>query len=105
MVVEKEEKLAEHQTGRNSGVLHSGIYYKPDHSRQKTADLGSWRWNDSVRNMGSTTSFMGKVIVATQEDEIDRLKAIYQRGQANGVNCELILKDKSGGKLNFTPQA
>ena len=94
VVVEKEDKLAEHQTGRNSGVLHSGIYYKPGSLKAKNCRLGKLAMERFCGEHGIDYELCGKVIVATHEDEIDRLKAIYQRGQANGVNCELIPKDK-----------
>jgi L-2-hydroxyglutarate oxidase LhgO len=84
-VVEKESDLAIHQTGHNSGVIHSGIYYRP----------GSQKAQFSVDGVNSLTRFCdeneieyercGKVIVATQESELGRLQALYERGQANGV--------------------
>ena len=94
VVVEKEEKLAEHQTGRNSGVLHSGIYYKPGSLKAKNCRLGKLAMERFCAEHGIDYELCGKVIVATQEDERDRLKGIYQRGQSNGVNCELIPKEK-----------
>ena len=94
VVVEKEEKLAEHQTGRNSGVLHSGIYYKPGSLKAKNCRLGKLAMERFCAEHGIDYELCGKVIVATHEDERDRLQGIYQRGQANGVNCELIPKEK-----------
>ena len=88
VVIEKEEKLAEHQTGRNSGVLHSGIYYKPGSLKAKNCRLGKLAMERFCAEHGIDYELCGKVIVATQEDERDRLKGIYQRGQSNGVNCE-----------------
>ena len=94
VVVEKEEKLAEHQTGRNSGVLHSGIYYKPGSLKAKNCRLGKLAMERFCAEHGIDYELCGKVIVATHENERDRLKGIYQRGQANGVNCKLIPKEK-----------
>jgi len=94
VVAEKEEKLAEHQTGRNSGVLHSGIYYKPGSLKAKNCRLGKLAMERFCAEHGIDYELCGKVIVATHEDERDRLQGIYQRGQANGVNCELIPKEK-----------
>ena len=94
VVFEKEEKLAEHQTGRNSGVLHSGIYYKPGSLKAKNCRLGKLAMERFCAEYGIDYELCGKVIVATQEDERDRLQGIYQRGQANGVNCELIPKER-----------
>ena len=84
-VVEKEKALAAHQTGHNSGVIHSGIYYKP----------GSLKAQNCVTGVKSLLAFCdendinydlcGKVIVATREDELGRLDDLYERGKANGV--------------------
>jgi L-2-hydroxyglutarate oxidase len=94
VVLEKEKKLAEHQTGRNSGVLHSGIYYKPGSLKAKNCRLGKLAMEKFCADHGIDYELCGKVIVATQEEEIGRLEAIYQRGQANGVSCELISKER-----------
>jgi L-2-hydroxyglutarate oxidase len=84
-VVEKEKALAAHQTGHNSGVIHTGIYYKP----------GSLKAQNCVTGVASLLAFCdennikydlcGKVIVATREDELGRLDDLYERGKANGV--------------------
>ena len=84
-VVEKEERLAQHQTGHNSGVIHSGIYYRP----------GSWKSRFCVGGKNRLLAFCdenaieydacGKVIVATDESELGRLQDLYERGVANGV--------------------
>ena len=85
VVVEKENTLAKHQTGNNSGVIHSGIYYKP----------GSWKSEFCVSGVTKIKEFCddneieyvecGKTIVATSENELGRLQDLYERGQANGV--------------------
>ncbi|MXZ91943.1 MAG: L-2-hydroxyglutarate oxidase [Chloroflexi bacterium] len=84
-VIEKEELLAQHQTGHNSGVIHSGIYYRP----------GSWKARFCVGGKDRLIAFCdeneieydpcGKVIVATHESELGRLQDLYERGVANGV--------------------
>jgi len=74
VVVEKEEKLAEHQTGRNSGVLHSGIYYKPGSLKAKNCRLGKLAMEQFCAEHGIDYELCGKVIVATHENERDRLK-------------------------------
>ena len=93
-VIEKENRLAEHQTGRNSGVLHSGIYYKPGSLKAKNCRLGKVAMEQFCKEHGIDYELCGKVIVATTEAEVDRLQAIYERGQANGVTCELVSKDQ-----------
>jgi L-2-hydroxyglutarate oxidase len=94
VVVEKEKGLAEHQTGRNSGVLHSGIYYKPGSLKAKNCRQGKLAMEKFCNEHGIDYELCGKVIVATSKDEIERLDAIYDRGKANGVNCELISKER-----------
>ncbi len=84
-VIEKEERLAQHQTGHNSGVIHSGIYYRP----------GSWKSRFCVGGKDRLVAFCdeneieydecGKVIVASDESELGRLQDLYERGVANGV--------------------
>jgi L-2-hydroxyglutarate oxidase len=94
VVVEKEKGLAEHQTGRNSGVLHSGIYYKPGSLKAKNCRQGKLAMEKFCNEHGIDYELCGKVIVATSKDEFERLDAIYDRGKANGVNCELISKER-----------
>ena len=94
VLLEKENCLANHQTGRNSGVLHSGIYYKPGSSKAKNCRLGKLAMERFCKDYGIDYELCGKVIVATNPDENERLQAIYDRGQANGVNCKLISKER-----------
>lgn len=93
-VIEKENKLAEHQTGRNSGVLHSGIYYKPGSLKARNCRKGKQAMERFCADHGIDYELCGKVIVATRKEEIGRLDKIYERGQANGVTCELITKER-----------
>jgi (S)-2-hydroxyglutarate dehydrogenase len=90
LVLEKEPELASHQTGRNSGVLHSGIYYKPGSLKAKNCREGKLAMEEFCRAEGVPFELCGKVIVALSEEELPRLDAIYERGQANGVRCEMI---------------
>jgi L-2-hydroxyglutarate oxidase len=94
VVVEKEKGVAEHQTGRNSGVLHSGIYYKPGSLKAKNCRQGKLAMENFCKDHDIDYELCGKVIVATSKDEVGRLDAIYDRGKANGVNCELISKER-----------
>ncbi len=89
-VLEKEAEVAQHQTGHNSGVLHSGIYYKPGSLKAKNCRLGKAAMEAFCEAEAIPFERCGKVIVATQEHERPLLKRIYERGQANGVACTPI---------------
>ncbi len=89
-LLEKETQLAQHQSGRNSGVLHSGIYYKPGSLKAVNCREGKRAMEDFCRAEGIPFDICGKVIVATAEAELPRLADIFARGQANGVRCEQI---------------
>ncbi|MGN6546480.1 MAG: L-2-hydroxyglutarate oxidase [Aureliella sp.] len=89
-LLEKESQLAQHQSGRNSGVLHSGIYYKPGSLKALTCRAGKAQMEQFCREERIPFELCGKLIVALDEVEVERLGAIYDRGQANGVRCELI---------------
>src|SRR6202521_5992378 len=87
VVLEKEANVAAHQTGRNSGVLHSGIYYKPGSLKAVNCRDGRAAMVEFCRDEGIGYDVCGKVIVAVDERELARLNDIYHRGQANGVRC------------------
>ena len=89
-LLEKEPELAQHQTGHNSGVLHSGIYYRPDSLRAKNCRAGKKAMEQFCSAEGIAYEICGKVIVATCEEELPALNRIYERGLANGVQCEMI---------------
>ncbi len=93
-VFEKENRVAAHQTGRNSGVLHSGIYYRPGTLRATNCRTGKLAMEEFCRQEAIPFELCGKVIVAVSADELPRLEAIYERGQANGVRCEIIDKSR-----------
>jgi len=89
-ILEKEAELGVHQTGHNSGVLHSGIYYKPGSLRAMNCRTGKRAMEEFCETEGVAYDICGKVIVAVQEDELPRLDQIYQRGLQNEVRCEMI---------------
>ena len=93
-LLEKEPKVAQHQSGRNSGVLHSGVYYKPGSLKATTCRVGKALMEEFCRAEGIRYELCGKLIVALDEQEVARLDAIYERGQANGVRCERIDGDQ-----------
>ena len=90
VLLEKESSLAAHQTGRNSGVIHSGIYYKPGSLRARNCREGKVALEAFCTEHGVAWQQTGKVIVATRESQLPALNNIFQRGQENGVRCELV---------------
>jgi L-2-hydroxyglutarate oxidase len=90
IVLEKEAAPGQHQTGHNSGVLHSGIYYRPGSLRALNCRAGKAAMEQFCGQQGIPFEICGKVIVATCDAELPLLERIYQRGQANGVRCEII---------------
>jgi (S)-2-hydroxyglutarate dehydrogenase len=90
VILEKEAQLGLHQTGHNSGVIHSGIYYRPGSYKAKLCGEGKGLMREFCASHGIRVVDCGKVIVATREDELPRLQTLYERGIANGVPVELI---------------
>jgi L-2-hydroxyglutarate oxidase len=90
IILEKENKIALHQTGRNSGVIHSGIYYKPGSLKAMNCRAGKKLLEEFCLQEGVPFETSGKIIIATEESELERLNNLYQRGVANGVNCRII---------------
>src|SRR6201997_3214035 len=82
---EKEDKVARHQSGHNSGVIHSGVYYKPGSLKARLCVTGAAAMVEFCREHGVPHNVCGKVIVATREDELPRLEDLRQRGEANGL--------------------
>jgi len=96
VVLEKEETLARHQTGHNSGVIHSGVYYKPGSMKARFAREGGNRLVELCEEHGVAYEICGKVIVATEPEEIPRLRNIYERGIENGLAVEKIGPEELG---------
>jgi (S)-2-hydroxyglutarate dehydrogenase len=95
-VVEKEAKLAAHQTGHNSGVIHAGIYYKPGSYKAKLCVEGGRLLTEFCDLAGVRYERCGKLIVATSEEELPRLQTLYERGIANGIQgLELVGPERS----------
>jgi L-2-hydroxyglutarate oxidase len=84
-VVDKEDRIAAHQTGHNSGVIHSGIYYQPGGSKAVNCKKGYAALLEFCDKEGVEYELCGKVIVATKEEERPLLKNIFERGIANGL--------------------
>ena len=89
-VLEKEPAPALHQSGRNSGVLHSGLYYAPGSLKARLCRAGKAAMERYCDERGIARRACGKVVVATRGDELGRLAALLDRGRANGVRCERI---------------
>ncbi len=92
-VLEKENKPAAHQTGHNSGVLHSGLYYDPTTKRAKLCVKGIKQLAEFAEENDVPYDICGKIVVATEEEELPRLQKIYQRGLENGLS-EIKIIDK-----------
>jgi len=86
IVLEKENKVAAHQTGNNSGVIHSGIYYKPGSLKAKNCIDGYHMMIEFCKANNIPFDLCGKIIVATHENELGALEAIYKRGVENGLD-------------------
>jgi (S)-2-hydroxyglutarate dehydrogenase len=84
-LLEKEKQLAMHQTGNNSGVIHSGIYYKPGSLKALNCIEGYHQLIDFAKREGIPYKLCGKVIVATDPKELPAMENIYQRGLENGL--------------------
>lgn len=112
-VIEKERDVALHQTGRNSGVIHSGIYYRPGSLKAKTCLAGRRKLIDFCDQFSVPYETCGKVIVAVENLELPRLQALYERGLGNGVSCSFFspeeLKERephvTGMRALFVPDA
>jgi L-2-hydroxyglutarate oxidase len=89
-VIEKEPSVAMHQTGRNSGVLHSGIYYTPGSMKATTCRRGKLAMEEFCQTHSIPWDRCGKTIVAVDDSELAALARIEQRGLANGVECRRI---------------
>lgn len=93
-VLEKEFGIAQHQTGRNSGVIHSGIYYPPGSAKAVNCREGRARLLEFCQEHEISHDLCGKVIVAVDESERAQLAVLQGRGEANGVDCRLICSEE-----------
>ena len=85
LLLEKEARLAAHQTGNNSGVLHSGLYYQPGSAKAQCAVQGLQQMLAFCRTHGIAHEQCGKIVVATTPEEVSRLDRLWERGHANGL--------------------
>lgn len=93
-VLEKETRLAAHQTGNNSGVIHAGVYYKPGSLKASNCRRGYRMLLDFCERESVPYERCGKLIVATRDEELLRLRALHERSIANGLeNVRLVHKE------------
>lgn len=113
LLLEKENELAKHQTGNNSGVIHSGLYYKPGSLKAKNCIHGYHLLVDFCKENSVPFELCGKIVVATEEKELALLENLYERGQQNGLqNLKKLTKEQlkeyephvTGLKGIFVPQ-
>jgi len=95
VVLEKEDRIAAHQTGRNSGVIHSGIYYAPGSAKARFCVAGARSMIEYCEEHAIPYTRLGKLIVAIQEEELPRLDELRRRASANGVDGVVPL-DEAG---------
>lgn len=91
-VLEKEPTLARHQTGRNSGVIHAGVYYQPGSLKAQFCREGVEATTRFCRDQGIAYEQCGKLLVATEPAELPRMEALYERARANGIDVERLDK-------------
>ncbi|MEH7342461.1 L-2-hydroxyglutarate oxidase [Bacillus sp. JJ1532] len=93
-IIEKESVVADHQTGHNSGVIHSGIYYKPNSFKARFARQGSKSMTEFCQTHEIDHDICGKVIVATKQEELPLLENLYKRGLQNELAIQKISVDE-----------
>jgi L-2-hydroxyglutarate oxidase len=89
-VLEKEPALARHQTGRNSGVIHAGIYYQPGSLKAQFCREGVAATIEFCHERDIAFEQCGKLLVATDRDELPRMEALYERARVNGIDVERL---------------
>ncbi len=95
LLLEKEDRVARHQSGHNSGVIHSGVYYKPGSLKARLCVSGAAAMVEFCREHNVPHNVCGKVIIATQHEELPRLQELRARGEANGLaGLRLISPDE-----------
>lgn len=96
LVVEKESAVGLHQSGRNSNVIHAGVYYKPGSQKSALCTAGRLAMVEYCRDRGIAHEVCGKVVVATRADELARLSDLESRCAANGVEVERVGPERLG---------
>jgi L-2-hydroxyglutarate oxidase len=94
-VIEKESGLAQHQTGRNSGVIHSGLYYTPGSHRARMSVAGASSMREFARDRGVAVDICGKLVVAPTQEQVPGLEKLAARAPLNGVPAHLVGPDEA----------
>jgi len=94
IVADKEKDVGLHASGRNSGVIHAGFYYSPDSLKAKFCRDGNFELRKLAKKYGIPVKNVGKVIVASNQDEDSRMNTLFERGIANGVELEIHPEEK-----------
>lgn len=102
VVVDKEDHVGAHQSGHNSGVVHSGIYYPPGSAKARLCLEGRTELLAWCRERGLAHEVCGKVVVASTTDELARLQVLHERARGNGIEAELVGRR---GLLDVEPHA
>jgi L-2-hydroxyglutarate oxidase len=89
-VLDKETTVASHQSGNNSGVIHSGLYYAPGSLKAELGVAGARSMMTFARAYGVAAEATGKLVVATRDDQLPALQELHRRGEANGVPCRML---------------
>ncbi|MEE1886084.1 L-2-hydroxyglutarate oxidase [Pseudomonas carassii] len=90
LILEKEASLGRHQTGHNSGVIHAGIYYAPGSLKADLCKRGAQATKDFCSEHGIAFEVCGKLLVASNDLEVQRMQALYERSQQNGLKVERL---------------
>ncbi len=94
LIIEKEEQFARHQTGHNSGVIHAGVYYQPGSLKARFCKRGVVETINFCRQQEIPYDRCGKLLVATDAGELERMHALYGRCRENGIVSELLDKEQ-----------
>ena len=101
-LLEKEQKVGLHTSGRNSGVLHAGFYYPTESTKAKFCRIGCLEWHDFCDEHGIPINKCGKLVASTKQSDSEFLNKLYQQGLKNGVNLEMISRQDAIKNLEPT---
>ncbi len=105
MLLEKEKCLCKHQSGNNSGVIHSGIYYKPGSFKATMTTIGYKKLLEFLKENSIDFKIVGKLLVAKNDSEVATLEILYERGKSNGLKDLRFLRGKEVNKVEPYLQA